>query len=91
MSAGFFLWWRRVKHWSIALLAATSALDVVAQSISFLAINIPRFTKTPLEDFLPLFKVSAVLHLIAGVLLLVAGIGLISAARDHFRSEERMT
>ena len=88
-SAAFFLWWRRLRHWSFALLSAATALSVVAQLCSFLAINIPRFGRTPEQvaathDIWALVYASIGLNLVMGVLLLVGALGLVSAARDDF-------
>jgi hypothetical protein len=85
----FFLWWRRLRHWSFALLSAATALSVVAQVCSFLATNIPRFGRTPeqvaaTQDIWALAYASIGLHLVMGVLLLIGAFGLVSAARDDF-------
>jgi hypothetical protein len=86
-SIAFFLWWRRLRHWSFALLSAATALGVVAQLCSFLATNIPRFLKnsgqvavTP--DIKVLLQVSLGVNLLMCVLLLIGAFGLLSAARD---------
>jgi len=91
-SIAFYLWWRRLKHWSFALLSVATALSVIAQVCGSLAINIPRFGKTEDEvavtqDIWALVQASLVLHLVMGVLLLIGGLGLLAAARDHLRRQ----
>ena len=92
-SIAFFLLWRRLRHWSFALLSAATALSVVAQLCSFLATNIARFGKTPEQvavtpDIWVLAQASIVLHLVMGVLILVGAFGLVAAARDDFLLED---
>jgi len=88
-SIAFFLWWRRLRHWSFAVLSAATALSVTAQVSASLAYNIPRFGKTEervaaTTDIWVLAQASLALHLVMGVLLLIGGLGLASAARDDF-------
>src|SRR5262245_28575313 len=42
----FFLWWRRLKHWSFAISSLATGLGVAGHLCTFLAHNIPRFGKT---------------------------------------------
>ena len=86
-TVGFFLWWRRLRHWSFAVLGSATLLAVLAQVISFLAHNISRFGKTSGEvattpDIPALVHASFILYVGIGVLLLVGAFGLVSAARD---------
>jgi hypothetical protein len=86
-SVAFFLWWRRLRHWSFAFLSGSTLLEVFAQMCSFLAVNIPRFGKSPEQvaatpDLWLLLQMSLVLHLVMGAGLLIGGLGLAAAARD---------
>jgi hypothetical protein len=88
-SIAFFLWWRRLRHWSFGLLSTACALSVVAQLCGFLARNIPRWGKTEEQaastpDIMALVHATIVFYLIMGILLLVGAFGLLSAARDEF-------
>ena len=88
LTVAFFLWWRRVRHWSFAVLSSATLLAVLAQMLSFLAVNIPGFGKTSEEiatksDILVLVQASFILNVVMGVLLLVGAFGLVAAARDY--------
>lgn len=80
----FFLWWRRLRHWSFAVLSAATALYVIAEVCSFVASNIPQIGKLPEADAGVLLQVEIALNLVMGVLLLLGACGLLSAARDDF-------
>jgi hypothetical protein len=88
-SIAFFLWWRRLRHWSFALLSVATGLGVVGHVCSLLATNIPRFGKTEeqvatTQDILALAQASYIFYLVMGILLLIGAFGLITAARDDF-------
>lgn len=90
---GFFLWWRRLKHWSFALLSLTFLVGVGASICGFLAVNLPRWGKTEeqtrsVKDILFLLQAGQVLQLITVVFVLVGAIGLISAALDDYLLRE---
>ena len=89
---GFFLWWRRTRHWSFGLLSVAAALSLAAQACGFVAKSMLRLGKSPEEiaamlDNSALVQASVMLHLAMGVLLLVGGFGLVVAARDEFLME----
>src|SRR5262245_7288690 len=88
-SIAFFLWWRRLRHWSFALLSVAAALSATAQICAPLGCHISRFGKTLEESdgtryILVLAQASVALHVVTGALLLIGGMGLLSAARDDF-------
>ena len=94
-SIAFFLWWRRLRHWSFALLSLASALGVIAQVGSFLTSHVPPFGKTPEEaavavppDIPVLVLVSLVLQVVVGIFLLIGAFGFLSAARDELLWED---
>jgi hypothetical protein len=86
-TVGFFLWWRRLRHWSFAVLSSATFLIMLAQGLNFVAVNILHFGKTSAEiaarpDTSALLEATIIMNLIVGVLLLVGAFGLVSAARD---------
>ena len=88
-SIAFFLWWRRLRHWSFGLLSAACALSVVGQLFGILAKSIPRFGQTQegsasAQDIMALMQAGIALYVLMGVLLLIGAFGLLSAAQDDF-------
>lgn len=88
-SIAFFLWWRRLRHWSFGLLSLACSLSVVAQLLGSLARNIPRFGQTAedvanVHDIVALARAGLALHLLMGILSLIGALGFLSAARDDF-------
>ncbi|MCD6050735.1 MAG: hypothetical protein K0Q55_2138 [Verrucomicrobia bacterium] len=81
-----FLWWRRLRHWSFAVLAVATAVGFLAQAASFIAINLR--VKSPGTDIDYFFQASSTLNILMILSLFAGAIGLFHAVKDNFMFEE---
>jgi len=85
-SLALFLWWRRLRHWSFAVLSVATGFGFLAQCASYLAINLIR--KSANTDVKYLIQAGLTLNILMIWLLFAGAIGLFYAVKDDFMFED---